>query len=279
MGRGAHLDRVHLAAREAIASGATPDSASSITRDVSGRCERPTIRTYEGRPAGNGGNTTIIVGPGTAAPYWVDFVVRCRRCAACLAQNAREWQVRAVRETLAAPRTWFGTLTLSPENHYLMKARAARHLGSRGWEAFERLSPEQQFKARHDQIYKDLTKYIKRVRKNSGAMLRYILVAEAHTGKRGQGENYGLPHYHMLVHEYSGMVSYRDLSDNYSLGFSKWKLVPADDNRKAAWYVCKYLRKDGLARVRASVRYGQYDLPVIVNEENVKTLTPPNKHF
>lgn len=93
----------------------------------------------------------------------------------------------------------------------------------------------------------EITKYLKRVRKKSGAPLRYILVAEAHKS--------GLPHYHMLIHECdpSRQVRHKDLTAAWSWGFTRFKLV---ETSNTAWYVCKYLSKAQLARVRASVRYG-----------------------
>lgn len=112
---------------------------------------------------------------------------------------------------------------------------------------YEMASEMEQFQYRHWAICPELTKYLKRVRKESGVKLRYLLVAEAHKS--------GAPHYHLLIHE-AGLAPVRHavLSRQWKLGFSKYNLVK--DNR-AAFYVTKYLAKSALARVRASQGYGQ----------------------
>lgn len=128
--------------------------------------------------------------------------------------------------------------------------RAEARLAKRGVRWAE-LSPAEQFQARHQEISRDLTTWLKRVRKQSGARLRYLLVAEAHKS--------GLPHYHALIHErrFSVPVTERVLRHQWNLGFSKFQLV---EGSEAAWYVAKYLAKDARARVRASVRYGNCGL-------------------
>lgn len=149
-------------------------------------------------------------------------------------------------ETDRATRTWFGTLTLRPELQHRAKLEAAVYVKRRGIGDFEAMSEKEQFSARHRIVSQWLTKYIKRVRKSSGAPLRYLLVAEAHQS--------GLPHYHMLVHESSPEhpVTERVLRLKWTLGFSRWSLA----NEKSAAYVCKYLTKTAMARVRASRGYG-----------------------
>ena len=115
---------------------------------------------------------------------------------------------------------------------------------------FDLLSISQQFQARHQAIGPELTLFLKRVRKESAAKLRYCLVAEAHKS--------GLPHYHLVVHETGGQpVRHKTLQGQWKLGFSNWKLVDINDSGKTAAYVAKYLSKSALARVRASKHYGQ----------------------
>ena len=114
---------------------------------------------------------------------------------------------------------------------------------------FDALSNDKQFQARHQAIGPELTKFLKRVRKESAAMLRYCLVAEAHKS--------GLPHYHLVVHETGGEpVRHKTLQGQWKLGYSNWKLVDINDSGKTAAYVAKYLSKSALARVRASKHYG-----------------------
>ena len=180
---------------------------------------------------------------------FIDIDSPCRRCEVCLRRRGARWAYRAKEELAVAPRTWFGTLTLRPEQHWIMQCRAAVRLGENG-RSWSDLTADEQFVERHKECGAELTTWLKRVRKESAAPLRYLLVAEAHKS--------GLPHYHVLVHERSPDVRVyeRTLRRQWKLGFSKFTLVEGDP--KAAWYVCKYLSKAALARVRASVSYGKH---------------------
>lgn len=180
-----------------------------------------------------------------SSPYlWITIHVPCRVCTTCLRGRARLWRQRATNETVAAPRSWFGTITLHPEAHSLMKARACQALSLRG-ETFEALPAERQLEARHSQCGQELTRYLKRVRKECGAF-RYLLVLEAHRT--------GLPHYHVLLHEREeGQVKHAVIKSQWRLGFTRWKLAEASSSA----YVCKYLTKSSEARVRASTLYGE----------------------
>lgn len=128
--------------------------------------------------------------------------------------------------------------------HFLNRARQemARH----GID-YDALSEEEQFRERVRAISPEITKFIKRVRKNSGAPLRYLWVAERHKS--------GAPHFHMLVHEVdeASPVRYDVLTSAWWFGFTRFKLI---EDTKAAGYVSKYLSKDACARVRASLHYG-----------------------
>ena len=147
-------------------------------------------------------------------------------------------------------RTWFVTLTLSPESHYRCLIQAKHRLGARG-EDFDRLSDERQFKERVHEAGREITLWLKRLRKNSGAPLRYLLVAERHKS--------GLPHFHALLHEVDERQPLRaaTLKSAWRLGFSQCKLVALQTDPRCAAYVAKYLSKDAAARVRASKGYGQ----------------------
>ena len=181
--------------------------------------------------------------------YAVELEVKCRKCANCLKERQWLWTNRAKREVDTAHRTWFGTLTLSPHNHYLHQLRATQFRPD-----FDEIPAEDQLSLRHHSISKDLTKYLKRIRKmvNAPGALRYFLVMEPHKTM--------LPHYHLLVHETSILhpITKRKLDEQWKLGFSKWKLT---DGSSAA-YCAKYLGKTACARVRASVGYGSPRDPV-----------------
>lgn len=102
--------------------------------------------------------------------------------------------------------------------------------------------------ARHDEITKELTLWLKRVRKQSAASIRYLLVCEAHKS--------GLPHYHILVHQVGEVPVLKKHLEDWPHGFTQWKLV--NDLTSTSGYVTKYLLKEARARLRASVRYGRY---------------------
>lgn len=174
------------------------------------------------------------------APLWVDMTVGCRQCPACLRRRAIHWRERAKVECNLANRTWFGTMTLSPHEHFLAECRAGSE--------FQSATADEQFSLRHRAISPLITNYVKRLRKAAGHDLRFICVAEAHKS--------GLPHYHMLAHEPHGgaVLRHRLLKEQWPHGFTDWKLV--QDGAKAAHYVAKYLSKSSRARVRASVSYG-----------------------
>lgn len=213
-----------------------------------------------------GWNRRITVRPGAAHTITLRMEVMCRKCENCLERKRRQWAARALAETRTATRTWLVTLTLSPTAHYTMWSRATAHLAKNGI-AIESLPHSEQFAERHSQISRELTLWLKRVRKESKTKFRYLLVCEAHAS--------GLPHYHALVHEVAPQdrVTKRTLQAQWYLGFSQVKLVTSP---VAATYVCKYLAKSTLAKVRASVRYGESTAlaiaSVLTGRENRETL-------
>jgi hypothetical protein len=168
------------------------------------------------------------------------------------------WYARALAETEQAQRTWFGTITLNPDAHFMSLARARRQ-ASRRSVLWEDMTEQQQFSAVHRQNGLQLQLWLKRVRKESKASLRFLLVCEAHKS--------GLPHYHCLVHEQVGSapVLKRTLKDQWTLGFTNFVLCT---DPKQAGYLCKYLSKDARARVRASTAYGQRSVAIAQRENS-----------
>lgn len=208
--------------------------------DIAGRCVRPVPVEVLAR-------RSIRLTDHVEGPITVQLFTRCRRCMWCKQQRASLWMARAANETAAAPRTWFATLTLSPDAQYAALAQARASCSLQGVD-FEGLRESEKFEAHVRAIGVDLTKWIKRVRKNSGAPIRLLIVAERHKS--------GAPHFHLLIHERDVDRPLRKvyLRDSWELGWANFKLV--EDQRSAA-YVCKYLAKESAARVRASFRYGQ----------------------
>lgn len=281
-----HRDVARLA-RHAVQNGGRVVRPNVVYWDVSAGCSDPFQFTLEGR-------SPVLVGrdewgdvrrvsefspnlrPTPGKEYgadqviWLDIDTACRRCEHCLQRRAARWAYRAQSELVEAPRSWFVTLTLTPARQFEMMARARKRLREAGTD-WNTLTPEEQFQERHNECGRELTKYLKRVRKGlrrclrcagckaGGACnrpeepvsLRYILVAEAHKS--------GLPHYHALIHERSGqhLTWWRIVREwETRMGFAQAKVVDLTAGRKAAWYVAKYLGKAALARVRASQRYG-----------------------
>lgn len=194
----------------------------------------------------------------------------CHRCSVCLKARQKLWTARAIAECHMAERTWFGTITLRPDAAHLALSRARALSTSRGV-GFENLTPNERFGMWNRQIQVEITKYLKRLRMEalraagvadtpSVSPIRYLLVTEAHQT--------GVPHYHALIHETSPAIPVRKamLDSQWKLGFTQFRLVEelhdsssnvAPSGRKPAAYVCKYLAKDALARVRASTDYGK----------------------
>lgn len=226
----------------------------SLTASVCGKCTNPQTREFYSRHT----RPAQLRAGGKQKPMTVILNVRCRHCGWCKTQRRNAWAVRALTEFGQASRTWFVTLTLRPEEAYRFLTLARMQVGDLSTDG-ERL-----FSAYVRVLGPELTKFIKRVRKNSGAPIRYIAVAEPHKS--------GVPHFHILMHEVDENrpllkrhinVSPDDPNrPNWPLGFSNVKLA---DDARSVWYLCKYLAKDVRTRIRASVFYGKQNPSVLHN--------------
>lgn len=183
-----------------------------------------------------------------------EIIATCRKCDNCLRRRAAHWRLRSYAEYQNAARTWFGSLTLSPEQHSRV-TMACQAYALKNGDDFDAMSPDRQFAMRHKCINREITLYLKRVRKYSGADIRFVCVVEAHKS--------GLPHYHILIHESNpaNPVRHALLKEQWRVGFSDFKLVTS---KAAAGYVTKYLSKSSMARVRASLDYGNFTSSDIV---------------
>lgn len=256
----------------ALDGGALRESQMRFTWHIEGRCENPFIREVYGAPElrltlwdrvqaalkehpyasyikldpAKPVRGMIHVGHGTSHPFLLEIWTPCRRCERCRRARAALWRSRAETECKSASRTWFGTLTLRPEEQHRLLLKARQTMHGKGFD-LEALDVGDQFRVRCGEVSREITLFLKRVRKQSAAPMRYLCVAEQHKS--------GDPHFHMLVHEVSDEkpVRHAVLAGQWNLGFTKWKLV--DDPRQGA-YLCKYLAKSSAARVRASVGYG-----------------------
>lgn len=228
--------------------------------DVSADCESPVRVELNGAPKDPLRNRRV---PGWS--HTLVMHVRCRKCSRCLRRRSNLWAHRARTMIAATPRTWMATFTMSPGNHFIMRARASHRLAQGGTD-LNQLSGAEQFSELVREFGAEVTKYIKRIRKNTGANFRYLLVAEPH--KSGQ------PHFHALFHEHrEGELRHAKLTSEWKLGFTKFTLVSC---AKAAWYVAKYLSKTIAARVRASLGYGMESTPCGPVRPDGSNVQPPS---
>lgn len=160
--------------------------------------------------------------------------VRCKRCSACLRVRQYLWVLRAAHEQAFAKRTWFLTLTFRPAERAIIMAGASR---------LDRAQPPNYRLVVSSGV--NVSKYFKRLRK-AGFQFRYVCVPELHRD--------GFPHWHALVHDTRGDLTWKTLATSWTSGFSVVKLVK---DEKAIRYVTKYLAKDTHGRVRASLKYGE----------------------
>lgn len=265
--------------RAALAKGATPDKPWSADWDVSGRCLSPVARCIAPRKEQSfrrayatrlydpedGEFVAVdrishVVYEDNHAPVELRLMVKCRKCDSCLKERQTLWGKRGLQEVGLSSRTWAGTLTVAPQwqEHFANKARL--RCTKRGNGVFESHPLADQFLMRHAEINREITKIFKRLRK-AGHEFRYLLVVEPHLSSHldseseEKGANFGLPHYHILVHEVGAEISKRVLDTAWNYGFTHFRLVDRTEPR-AVWYVCKYLGKTSASRVRASLKYG-----------------------
>lgn len=214
----------------------------SDVSEHAGDCERPIRNRIRGCP------DPVKVGLGIEPDrVLVQYQhIRCRECSRCLEHRRRLWTARAIAEVRMAKRTWFGTLTVAPDHRFRAKMIADAISLKRRCEPLSSQSTPEQFRAIAEVLLAEVTRWIKRVRKVTGCRFRYLLVTEAHED--------GFPHFHLLLHEVVNSTTKKVLESQWKLGFSHWRLT---EDQKSAGYVCKYLAKNALTRVRASQRYGQ----------------------
>jgi hypothetical protein len=242
---------VRAATIAALAAGAVLHTPTYATWDVQGACQFP-------RNVEQAGTGHFQSSPDRQDKEWqqgrtLSMMVPCRKCEGCLKARAWRWGKRAVAEWEQSPRTWFGTLTFSPEERFRLIALTRQRFDAVGV-TFEKMSPVERYSELHRTMGPLVTRFIKRLRKGAKASgfeplsFRYLLAVEPHKD--------WVPHYHMLVHEVSDTdpVRKKALERPWPHGFTQWRLVK---DSKQAFYAAKYLRKYSIARVRASECYGE----------------------
>lgn len=159
--------------------------------------------------------------------------VRCRTCSGCMRLRQYSWMARAAHEQAFAKKTWFITLTFGPRRRAsIFAAATAKGVDQ---EPGKRLVTAAGFY---------VSNYFKLLR-SRGLAFRYVCVPELHRD--------GFPHFHGLVHDNRGDLTWEHLSSGWSAGFSVCKIVK---DANALRYVTKYLSKGNFGRVRSSLHYG-----------------------
>lgn len=153
----------------------------------------------------------------------------------CMRARQYSWMARAAHEQAFAHATWFLTFTFRPSERVAV-AQAASSAGQQSTKS----STKRLVAAAGDYV----SAYMKSLRKADFAF-RYVCVPELHQD--------GFPHFHGLIHDLRGTMTWEVLTDSWSAGFSVVKIV-RDAN--ALRYVTKYLSKEYIGRVRASLNYG-----------------------
>jgi len=239
-----------------------PSDTTYAMADYSGRCEQPIVIDRIGvghalldKPVHTDADTpeAFVYERGRT----LSMQVRCRKCGACMRERRRMWTERAAREWRQSTRTWFITLTLRPEEHYLLQTRVRVRLQEAGVD-FDRMEPRD----RLAEVLKDyrhrMSQYVNRLRVGlrlkgwKTVSFRYLWVPEPHKS--------GAIHFHMLLHEVSEdqQVVAARIKAAWPFGFTTCKLVESEN---AARYVTKYLGKHHFeGRLNASLHYGEREL-------------------
>lgn len=222
--------------------------------DVSQGCENPISVTKWSRATGRFARLVVDQDDNVrlARPIPVieiNFKTPCRRCRECLRRKSRYWRARCITEIEHSERTWFGTLTTSPEQDFRVDLIASTRCAN-----FESQPPARQFGERSKVLGAEATKWLKRIRKESGHQFRYLLVTEVHDSERTSAEKRGRPHLHVALHENAGQPLRKAMLERqWTWGNSHFRLTKGDE---AAWYISKYISKASDARTRASLGYG-----------------------
>jgi hypothetical protein len=250
--------------------GRTVQVSQRASWDIKGRCKRPVVMaiTGEGHMQMDLRNARAGASQDDARVWQsmrhLDLMAPCRKCSECLRTKMIFWGKRAAKEFRLREllrersgvdlRTWFGTLTFSPEERYRLLAATRARLDEYGC-VLEGLSPADRFAEQGREAGKCVTDFLKRLRKGGKragfdpAEFKYFLAVEPHKDWS--------PHFHILVHELNPAVPIKKkaLEGQWPHGFVQWRLVK---DERAAFYAAKYLSKFSIARVRASLNYGRF---------------------
>lgn len=247
------IETVENLAYKALANGAERIGQRLIKWDVSGTCQTPVKVVRWSRATGDYRRVNRD-GVASRPMIEVTMLTKCRKCAECRRKRAALWRFRAIAEIKRAERTWFGTLTASPDEHVRMELRARARLANNANATEKAL-----FSALAQEMGIEATKWLKRVRERASVPFRYLLVAEVHNSVNTSEEMRGRPHLHILIHDYAGQpLRKHHLKDAWKIGHCKFTLLSGDQSDfRGAMYLTKYITKTAELRIRASLNYGE----------------------
>lgn len=283
------VERLEQVARNGVLGGyARLEGHRKVTLRLAMDCAEPYRSTMYSRISATHGRKV--------QPFTIWIEAQCRKCPKCKRRRAMYWQGRALTEYMMAPRTLFGTITMSVEEHLRLDDLIHVRLAE-GRVGFRDLSAREIFEERVKEFGAEVTKYLDRLRKGDEThprpiRHRYLLIAEVHDSEKTSPEMKGRPHFHLLLHEVgqAGQLVHGDPMEAILTGdrdgeyirkfrkdrWGRWQpiAVVADDafirknwtlgftnlqwaqSAASATYVCKYLSKSLMLRVRASQHYG-----------------------
>lgn len=139
----------------------------------------------------------------------ISYEVPCGKCAACLRNRQREWTCRLMHELRSTSYAHFITLTYDDD-----------HIPPAG--------PS----GAHPLNHRDIQLFLKRLRKSIDYPIKFVCVGE-------YGEDYGRPHYHLLLFNYHPPDLYKALSGLWDKGI----FYVGDVNSRSCMYTFKYCFK------------------------------------
>lgn len=207
-------------------------------------CDRPVPITIEK----NGKDAGSPVALGMWGP--------CRKCVKCLQFRQMKWRERAINELViahnAGRRSWWVTLTISPQHMAGIIAEAVARDGSKDMRAIDRAA------------YPHVQKYLDRLRKALKTSFRYVAIHE-------RGEETGRSHYHLFLHEASGRPLLKRQIEQCWRSNVHARLVDMDCRGNGlATYLTKYATKSVEVRPRASLGYGRGPRPARKNKVTLR---------
>lgn len=227
-----------------------------------------------------------------ASKFSIVQAVRCRKCEGCLESKARYWAALACTEFRYNHRTLMVTFTSTPEQDALWDIEVARKNDISKLSSEELFVARASVFYDELQLYLKRVRAAALYRSGMKNALRYLIVAERHgSTEKTAVEKRGRPHFHGLIYEtkpgalvlgdptialstmaesgeYVGKY-YKDskgvwkkgvfltdeslLRQQWKLGWNKFQVA---FDELSAFYVLKYIAKDGIYRVFNSERFG-----------------------